>query len=180
MLITFLYFDYHSQPLFCRHFLYLLLSHLKFKFHVDRGVSKALRMPMKKLKRYFSWYEWCIAKFIHRYSLGGSKTIRRQYRQIGLVIVLHTDRGSHLRVHAIDRSIDRSQALDALFSHEKTKKWVETKACRGTFFANFEYSNSRHLFKNPFPLYLILVEENFFANFEYTAGISLRTNSLCI
>ena len=101
---NFLYFDYHSQPLFCRHFLYLLLSHLKFKFRVDPGVSKALRMPMKKLKRYFSWYEWCIGKFIPSYSLGGCKTIRRQYRQIGLVIVLHTDRGSHLRVHAIDRS----------------------------------------------------------------------------
>ena len=35
------------------------------------------------------------------------------------------------------------------------------------FFASFEYFNSRYLFKNQFPLYLMLVEENFFANFEY-------------
>ena len=152
MLINFLYFDYHSQPLFCRHFLYLLLSHLKFKFRVDSGVSKALRMPMKKLKRYFSWYEWCIGKFIHSYSLGGSKTIRRQYRQIGLVIVLHTDRGSHLRVHAIDRS-------------GYLKHWMH---CLVT----------RRLKRE---LKLRLVEENFLQTLStLTAGISLRTNSLCI
>ena len=125
-----------SACLFCRYFLYLLLSHLKFKFHLDPGVSKVLRMPVKKLKRYFSWFEWCIGKFIHCHSLGWSKTIRRQYRQIGLVIVLHSDRRSHLRVHAmIDRSNDRSigvsQALFALFSHEKTGNRVETKTCRG-------------------------------------------------
>ena len=48
-----------------------------------------------------------------------------------------------------DRSIGVSQALFALFSHEKTGNRVETKTCRGVFFANF----------------------------ELTAGISLRTNS---
>ena len=152
---TFVLWLSFSACLFWRYFLYLLLSHLKFKFHLDPGVSKILRMPVKKLKRYFSWFEWCIGKFIHCHSLGWSKTIRRQYRQIGLVIVLHSDRRSHLRVHAmIDRSNDRSigvsQALFALFSHEKTGNRVETKTCRGVFFANFEFFNSRHLFKNQF------------------------------
>ena len=78
---TFVLWLSFSACLFCRHFLYLLLSHLKFKFHLDPGVSKVLRMPVKKLKRYFSWFEWCIGKFIHCHSLGWSKTIRRQYRQ---------------------------------------------------------------------------------------------------